>query len=142
MEPHSRTSARPDGLRPLEGLRPVEGLRPADGLADGLRAVNEPRPIQVEADDRSRPCRVAFPVDPAPVFRRARRQQRADRQSGARRMGPPHTVERIDEVWRVVDEWWRTTPVARNYYRVSLDDGRLVTLFHDEIVDGWFLQRY
>ncbi len=57
-------------------------------------------------------------------------------------MGQPHTVERIDEVWRVVDEWWRTTPVARTYYRVSLDDDRLVTLFHDEIVDGWFLQRY
>jgi hypothetical protein len=110
--------------------------------------VNQPRPIQVEADDRSRPCRVAFPVDPAPVFRRANGfkqaggQERADRQRGERRMGPPHTVERIDEVWRVVDEWWRTKPVTRNYYRVSLDDGRLVTLFHDEIVDGWFLQRY
>ena len=141
MEPHSRTSARADGLRP------VEGMQAADGLTDGLRPVNEPRPIQVEADDRSRPFRVAFPVDPAPVFRktqgrRAKGHERADRKPGAQRMGPQHTVERIDEVWRVVDEWWRTTPIARNYYRVSLDDGRLVTLFHDEIVDGWFLQRY
>ncbi len=138
MESHSRTSARANGLRPVERSRPPDGLKP----------VNQPRPIQVEADDRARPHRVAFPIDPAPVFSRAKdrrpggRQRLGQQSKGQQRMGQPHTVERIDEVWRVVDEWWRTTPVARTYYRVSLDDDRLVTLFHDEIVDGWFLQRY
>ncbi len=93
--------------------------------ADGLRPVNQPRPVEVEADDRARPRRVGFPRGP-----------------GGPRGGTPHRVERIDEVWRVVDEWWRAASIARTYYRVSLDDGRLVTLFHDEIANGWFQQRY
>jgi hypothetical protein len=81
--------------------------------------------VEVATDDRSRPQRVRFLSGPR-----------------GRRGGTPHQVERIDEVWRVVDEWWRASSIARTYYRVSLDDGRLVTLFHDEIANGWFEQRY
>lgn len=99
MEPHPRTSPRPDGLRP----------------------VNSPRPVEVETVD-AQPQQIRF------------------HDHGA--AGPSHAVDQIDEVWRVVDEWWRPTPIERTYYRLTLDDDRLVTLFHDTVADRWFLQRY
>lgn len=63
-----------------------------------------------------------------------------------RRRGPLCDVERIDEVWRIVDEWWRASPIARTYYRLALTDGRALTLFHNDVGGGagseWFQQRY
>jgi hypothetical protein len=59
--------------------------------------------------------------------------------------GHPVTVERIEEVWRLAEAWWREDPIARTYVRVLLEDGRLVTLFHDDTCvpgDGWYEQRY
>lgn len=54
-------------------------------------------------------------------------------------------VERVEELWRLAEAWWREEPIARTYVRVLLDDGRLVTLFHDDARlpdDGWYEQRY
>ena len=114
-----RTSQRPQGLRPQSS--------PAHGSEQkGLRPINRPRGLRVQTDDRSRPQAVTFVQD------------RPNRPPSGR----PHQVETIDEVWRIVDEWWRVSPITRTYYRVNLDDGRPLTLFHDEIADTWFEQRY
>ena len=51
-------------------------------------------------------------------------------------------VLRVEEVWRVDDGWWRPQPVRRTYFRVALDEGVLVTLFHDQEEGGWWSQRY
>jgi hypothetical protein len=51
-------------------------------------------------------------------------------------------VLRVEEVWRVDDGWWRPGPVRRTYFRVALDEGLLVTLFHDQEEGGWWSQRY
>jgi hypothetical protein len=49
-------------------------------------------------------------------------------------------VEVIRERWRIDDEWWRE-PISREYLSVVLDDGRLITLYHD-LSDGlWYAQK-
>jgi hypothetical protein len=46
----------------------------------------------------------------------------------------------VRERWRIDDEWWRET-ISREYREIVLDDGRVVTLFHD-LTDGlWYAQR-
>lgn len=46
------------------------------------------------------------------------------------------------ETWRIDDEWWRPAPVSRSYWRVSLEDGRTMDIYHDLAGGGWFRQSY
>jgi hypothetical protein len=49
-------------------------------------------------------------------------------------------VETVRERWRIDDEWWRET-ISREYLAVVLDDGRMLTLYHD-LADGlWYAQK-
>ncbi|MFA7296154.1 MAG: hypothetical protein WC211_03075 [Dehalococcoidia bacterium] len=51
----------------------------------------------------------------------------------------------VAEVWRVVEAWWRDDALERTYVRLQLDDGRALTLFHDDEEapdDGWHEQHY
>ena len=56
----------------------------------------------------------------------------------------------MDEAWRITEEWWRETPLGRTYYRVIVDGGSPITIFHDDLttaagtgLDGdWYEQRY
>jgi hypothetical protein len=70
-----------------------------------------PRPVRVQSDEHGLPSKVA--LDPS--------NSRA----------PSFAVERVEEVWRIAEEWWRETPIGRTYYRVVIDGGRSLTLFHD-----------
>lgn len=83
--------------------------------ADQLRPLNRPRPVTVQVD---RGIPVAL-ID------------------GANR----HRIERVQDRWHVDDEWWRE-PIQRRYYRVALDTGSIRTLYHDQVADSWFEQRY
>lgn len=49
-------------------------------------------------------------------------------------------VEIIEE-WRLDEGWWRPTQISRHYWRVQLDDGRLVTVFQDQVTETWWTQR-
>ncbi len=50
-----------------------------------------------------------------------------------------HPVERVHQHWRVQQHWWEQ-PARRDYFQVSLADGRVLTLFRDG--EGlWFLDR-
>jgi hypothetical protein len=42
--------------------------------------------------------------------------------------------------WLVELDWWRQ-PVAREYWRVLLDESLLCELFRDRLGGGWFLER-
>ena len=88
----------------------------AAGGADRLRALRRPRPIAVRMRE-GRPAAV-----------------KSGRNSVA--------VAAILEHWRLDDEWWRERPQVRWYYRLALEDGRTITLFHDRIADAWFEQEY
>jgi hypothetical protein len=50
-------------------------------------------------------------------------------------------VAEVVDTWVIEDEWWRA-PIARQYVRALLVDGRLLTLFHDRAGGGWYQQRY
>lgn len=89
--------------------------RPAE--APRLRPLNRPRPVRVEAGDDGRPIAVWL--------------------SGQR-----CAVEAVLETWRIDDEWWRSKPVSRTYWRVSLEDGRVIDIYRDLATGEWFRQSY
>jgi len=82
----------------------------------GLNPLKEPRPVAVTADDAGEPVAVVL---------------------GGRRLA----VERIEDVWRIDDEWWREE-VSRLYYRLLLEAGRPLVVFHDLIRGHWCEQSY
>ena len=51
----------------------------------------------------------------------------------------PRRVSAVRERWRIDDEWWRQ-PLARDYASVVLEDGRPLTLYHDLVEGGWWVQ--
>ena len=51
------------------------------------------------------------------------------------------TVASVQDIWDVLDEWWRSDPVARRYYSVKLEDGLTITIFHDTIANLWYRQQ-
>jgi hypothetical protein len=85
---------------------------------DGVRALNLPQDIAVAVDGQSIPR----------IVRRADVDLR---------------VTEVSEVWRVEDGWWREPDfqVRRLYFEVVLEDGALLTLFHDLLRGSWHAQR-
>lgn len=49
-------------------------------------------------------------------------------------------VAAIEDTWRIDEEWWRETPVSRVYYKVTLADGRILTIFRDMGTGRFFRQ--
>ncbi|HUH08011.1 MAG TPA: hypothetical protein VML96_09410 [Egibacteraceae bacterium] len=88
---------------------------PPTDAGDRLRSLNAPARVQVQAGP-----------DDAPR---------------ALWLGRRRAVEAMHEAWRLDDEWWRPRPVSRLYYRINLDDGRIMTVFHDLVDDSWWTQR-
>lgn len=83
-----------------------------------LRPLGLPRPVEVRLDGDGLPAAVA------------------------RGRGEWRQVEQVADAWRVAEEWWRDAPQERTYVRLVLEDGRVLTLFHDGVNGGWFEQRY
>lgn len=95
--------------------------------AHGVRPLGLPRPLTVHTSAQGEPVEVTL--------------------EGGRGEGGHHLVEHIEEVWRVAEAWWREAPIRRTYYRVLIDGGRPLTLFHDdsgtsESSPTWYEQRY
>jgi hypothetical protein len=111
---HSRTplGARPGGMRPL--VKPSAfSAQPSD-----LRPLNAPSPLRVETDTQGRIVS---------VWRQGRLT--------------PRTIAAIQDRWRIDDEWWREHAISRMYYEVVLDDGTLLTMYHDLLANAWYEQR-
>ena len=49
------------------------------------------------------------------------------------------SVESVEDTWSF-DLWWMPRPLTRTYYRVSREDGRLITLFLDHRDGCWYRQ--
>ncbi len=43
--------------------------------------------------------------------------------------------------WRIDDEWWREE-IARRYFELELDNGSVITVFHDLVSGKWYQQKY
>jgi hypothetical protein len=82
----------------------------------GLSPLKQPRPVVVATDDAGAPVAVVL---------------------GGRRLA----VERVEDVWRIDDEWWREE-VSRLYYRLLLEDGRALVVFRDLVGGVWWEQSY
>jgi len=90
------------------------------GAAGGpgrIRQLNRPRPLRVEADADGRPTAIWL-------------------------AGRRCAVEAVLERWRIDDEWWRERPISRLYYRLALEDGRVVTVYRDLVNGRWAKQAY
>ena len=85
--------------------------------ADRLRSLNRPRTAEVEATEAGEPTALHV--------------------SGRRIV-----AESVLERWRIDDEWWRGRPISRMYYRVILEDGRLVDLYRALLSGRWYRQSY
>ena len=81
-----------------------------------LQPLKQPRPVMVEASASGEPAAVVL---------------------GGRRLA----VERVQDVWRIDDEWWREE-VSRLYFRLLLEDGRTATIYRDLASHSWFKQDY
>jgi len=94
-------------------------MEPDTGTPAGahrLRSLNQPAPVTVETDTEG---------IPRAVIQRRRR----------------YAVEVVQETWRLDDEWWRPNPVSRLYYRLALEEGRIVTVYLDLLERRWWVQR-
>jgi hypothetical protein len=49
-------------------------------------------------------------------------------------------IESVNETWRIDDEWWRQT-ISRQYFEVTLQEGKRLVLFQDLITGEWFAQQ-
>jgi hypothetical protein len=83
-----------------------------------LRPLNAPTAIRVQVDANGQP---------QAVWRRG--------------WSEPRTVARVQDRWRIDDEWWREHAISRVYHALILDDGALLTVYHDLVQDAWFDQR-
>ena len=79
-----------------------------------LRPLNQPKPVKVQEDVNGNPIAITH-------------------------KGRRIAIEGIKDRWRIDDEWWRKA-IARMYYQVVLQDGRILTLFHDLLGGAWFAQ--
>jgi hypothetical protein len=50
-------------------------------------------------------------------------------------------VLRVQDCWRIDDEWWRERPISRLYFTLRLEDETLATVYHDLIAESWHEQR-
>jgi len=50
-------------------------------------------------------------------------------------------VARVQNRWRIDDEWWGGE-ISRMYYELLLCDGAVLTVFHDLLSGTWYRQRY
>ncbi len=112
MVAHSRTPLGTGHVRPLVKAPEVRRQK------SDLRPLNAPSPLQVQADDQGRIVS---------VWRQGRLT--------------PRTIAAVQDHWRIDDEWWREHPVSRVYYELLLDDGTLLTIYHDLMNKQWFEQR-
>jgi hypothetical protein len=85
--------------------------------AGTLRRLNAPRAVQVRVG-----------ADGVPA--------------AARQLGVWLEVLELLDCYRTDDRWWMAEPVARTYYALLLEDGRAITIFHDELGYGWWEQKH
>jgi len=81
-----------------------------------LRRLNAPTPVTVRLGPNGAPVTVVA-------------RHRAQR------------VASVHERWRIDEGWWWEHPVSRLYWRLVLDDGRLLTVYQDLKEGTWWMQR-
>ena len=89
---------------------------PPRGHRPRLKPLGQPRAVVVRTDEHGEPIHVRIPGRPA------------------------RRVAVVRERWRIDDEWWRQS-ISREYRTIVLDDGKVITLYHDLTDGAWYVQR-
>ena len=101
-----------------------------------LQPLNAPQPVKVMAGPDGRPDQIGTgSLQPGNKGGRAPRSDRGVPASWTR-------AAAVEDMWKVVDEWWRGPghEVRRTYYSLLLEDGRRLTVFHDAVRGEWMRQ--
>ena len=93
----------------------VKDTRTTKGTG-GIRALSQPTPIAVNADEVGIPTTLKL-------------------------KGRWVEVESIADRWRIDDEWWREESVSRMYYECVVDRGLRMTVYQDLGSSRWYSQR-
>ena len=78
------------------------------------KQVNTPQPVAVDEDAEGEPVAVGSP----------RRRE----------------IAAIEDRWRIDDEWWRSQPVSRIYFKARLASEQKLLLYKDLITGCWYRQ--
>lgn len=126
----------------------VKNTRTQTSIGTSHRPLNMPTPITVRTGPRHSPAAASVPKRryTAPVVaQRARTASAASaRRGGQQRQNAGELVKvaHVIDMWEVEDEWWRKRPVRRRYWRVTLETGQDMTVFHDLQSGEWYQQDY
>ena len=101
-------------------MPPSKGVR-----SSGMKILNTPRVIEVRTNSTGNPTVVHMPSS-APL----------------RSNGKWVKVTKVEDLWKVNDEWWRgpDEEISRLYYILRIDSGHQITLFLDLITNKWHQQ--
>jgi len=98
-------------------MRPLVKTSEVRRQKSDLRPLNAPSPLRVQTDATGRVVS---------IWRQGRLT--------------PRSIAAIQDCWRIDDEWWREHAVSRLYYELVLDDGTILTIYHDLLANLWFEQ--
>ena len=93
----------------------VQTPRKATGF-NHLRAINIPIPILVKESPKKLPKSLVI-------------------------NGRTRHIAVISDIWEIDDEWWRSKPISRLYYRAITQKGQHITIFNDLIDNQWYQQK-
>jgi hypothetical protein len=58
------------------------------------------------------------------------------------RMPRKQIIKTIENIWRIDDEWWRSEPISRLYYSLTLSSGQRLVIYKDLVLNSWYRQTY
>ena len=116
----------------------VKNTRTQTGIGTSHQPLNMPTPIVVRSGPHHSPVAASVP-------KRGGAQRARARRGGQRRQHQADelvNVAHVIDMWEIEDEWWRARPVARRYWRITLETGQDMTVFQDLQTGKWYQQDY
>ena len=105
-----------------------------------FRSLNLPVPIDVVENNLERPISVTLPSSSSDRSRRPLRSRQPSRETKPLSLTNLAIIS-INDLWQVVDEWWRERPISRRYYHITTQQDRRLTIFKDQLHAQWYWQK-
>ena len=123
----------------------------AQARSGAIKLLNQPEPVQVVTDDAGIPVSVSVRIALPARSSRAGNRPATRNPAGNPAKGPGHrrsrvsqmhTVQSVDDRWKVNDEWWRgeEQEIERMYFSLLMTNGHRVIVYRDMKQDGWYRQ--
>ena len=121
----------------------------AETRSGAIKLLNQPEPVDVLTDDTGNPLsvsvRITLPTSSPtgkPDRKPAPKQSPGPRRRRSPRVSKMHSVQSVDDRWKVNDEWWRgpEQEIERMYYSLLLENGHRVVVYRDMKANSWYRQ--